>query len=208
MLALAVCGMLCGSRSLYAIAQWGQECGEEIRLALGLRKDRGPSVATLHRAFKRVEHAEFEGILKQWFGEYGLHEGRGLPWMARRCVGSMVKRSPESIWWRPMPIRLGWCWPKRRPRQGQRIGGSQTAAAGSARASAGRPCGDRRCVIGNPRPQWASARAKRGYFWVLKENCPATLEAVMTSFADPQRRARAMWRLSAMAIGKNGARWR
>lgn len=78
MLALAVCAMLCGSRSLYAIAQWGQECGEEIRLALGLRKDRGPSVATLHRAFKRVDHAEFEGILTDWFGEYGLHEGEGI----------------------------------------------------------------------------------------------------------------------------------
>jgi DDE_Tnp_1-associated len=43
MLALSVCALLCGSRSRYAISQWGRECAPEIRVALGLRAERGPS---------------------------------------------------------------------------------------------------------------------------------------------------------------------
>jgi len=31
MLALAICALLCGSRSLYAIGQWGQDCGAVAR---------------------------------------------------------------------------------------------------------------------------------------------------------------------------------
>ena len=72
MLALAVCALLCGCRSLYAISQWGQECGPEIRVALGLRRERGPSVATLHRAFRHLDHATFERVLGQWFAQQGL----------------------------------------------------------------------------------------------------------------------------------------
>ena len=72
MLALAVCALLCGCRSLYAIGQWGQDCGPESRLALGLRRDRGPSVATLHRAFRRLDHAAFEQVLGEWVAAQGL----------------------------------------------------------------------------------------------------------------------------------------
>ena len=72
MLALAVCALLCGCRSLYAISQWGRECEPELRVALGLRAERGPSVATLHRAFRRLDHAAFEGVLGQWFAAQGL----------------------------------------------------------------------------------------------------------------------------------------
>jgi DDE_Tnp_1-associated/Transposase DDE domain len=73
MLALAVCALLCGCRSLYAISQWGRECDPAIRVALGLRAERGPSVATLHRAFRRLDHAAFERVLGQWFAAQGLH---------------------------------------------------------------------------------------------------------------------------------------
>lgn len=72
MLALAVCALLCGCRSLYAISQWGRECDPAIRVALGLRAERGPSVATLHRAFRRLDHAAFEQVLGQWFAAQGL----------------------------------------------------------------------------------------------------------------------------------------
>lgn len=72
MLALSVCALLCGSRSLYAIAQWGQDCGPEIRGALGLRAERGPSVPTLHRAFRALDHAVFERVLTDWFAAQGL----------------------------------------------------------------------------------------------------------------------------------------
>lgn len=72
MLALAVCALLCGCRSLYAISQWGRECDPEIRVALGLRRERGPSVATLHRAFRHLDHAAFERVLGRWFAAQGL----------------------------------------------------------------------------------------------------------------------------------------
>jgi DDE_Tnp_1-associated/Transposase DDE domain len=78
MLALSVCALLCGSRSLYAISQWGQDCGSEIRVALGLRRERGPSVPTLHRAFRALDHAAFERVLTEWFAAQGLEAEEGL----------------------------------------------------------------------------------------------------------------------------------
>jgi hypothetical protein len=78
MLALAVCALLCGCRSLYAISQWGRECEPEIRVALGLRAERGPSVATLHRAFRRLDHAAFERVLGAWFAAQGLQPDEAL----------------------------------------------------------------------------------------------------------------------------------
>jgi hypothetical protein len=78
MLALAVCALLCGCRSLYAISQWGRECEPAIRVALGLRAERGPSVATLHRAFRRLDHAAFERVLGTWFAAQGLAPDEAL----------------------------------------------------------------------------------------------------------------------------------
>src|SRR5712691_6128642 len=78
MLALAVCALLCGCRSLYAISQWGRECDPAIRMALGLRAERGPSVATLHRAFRRLDHTAFERVLGQWFAAQGLQLDEAL----------------------------------------------------------------------------------------------------------------------------------
>lgn len=71
-LALAVCAQLCGCRSLYAIAQWGQDCGEAIREALGLSPRRGPCVATLHRVFRDLDHPAYEQVLGRWFAAQGL----------------------------------------------------------------------------------------------------------------------------------------
>ncbi|HEY7974940.1 MAG TPA: ISAs1 family transposase [Ktedonobacterales bacterium] len=78
MLALSVGALLCGCRSLYAISQWGRECEPTIRVALGLRRERGPSVATLHRAFRHLDHAAFERVLGQWFAQQGLESDEAL----------------------------------------------------------------------------------------------------------------------------------
>jgi hypothetical protein len=78
MLALAICALLCGCRSLYAISQWGRECEPELRVALGLRAERGPSVATLHRAFRHLDHAAFEQALGRWFAAQGLQPDEAL----------------------------------------------------------------------------------------------------------------------------------
>ena len=68
-LTFAVCAMLCGARSLYAIAQWGRDSGSaEVRSALGINRTSTPSVATLFalpapgerfgRAWSRDRHGD------------------------------------------------------------------------------------------------------------------------------------------------------
>lgn len=73
MLALAVCGMLCDARSLYAIAQWGREReGGAIASGLGFECGRTPCVATLFRTFRDLDVAAFERVLAAWFAAQGL----------------------------------------------------------------------------------------------------------------------------------------
>jgi hypothetical protein len=45
---------------------------------LGLRAARGPSVPTLHRAFRSLDHAAFERVLGAWFAAQGLTADEGL----------------------------------------------------------------------------------------------------------------------------------
>jgi DDE_Tnp_1-associated len=78
MLGLAVCAQVGGCRSLYAISQWGRECGPEIREALGLRAERGPSVATRHRVVRHLDHAAFERVWGQWFAAPGREPDEAL----------------------------------------------------------------------------------------------------------------------------------
>jgi hypothetical protein len=76
-LCLAVCAMLCGSCSLYAIAQWGRDQGSEIARALGFRR-KTPCVATFHRIFSRLDVDQFEAVLGRWFAQQGLPEGEAI----------------------------------------------------------------------------------------------------------------------------------
>ena len=64
-LALAVCAMLGGCRSLYAMAQWGRD-HPELAQALGFTREQTPCVATLHHVFRRLDAAAFEAALSQW----------------------------------------------------------------------------------------------------------------------------------------------
>ena len=65
-LALATVAMLCGARSLYAIAQWGREQPAAVVWALGFTRQPTPGVATLHRVFKRLDVEAFELVLAHW----------------------------------------------------------------------------------------------------------------------------------------------
>ena len=79
LLTLAVCAMLCGARSLYAIAQWGRDSGSaEVRTALGIRRSSTPSVATLFRVFRDLDREAFEARLGQWARIQGLQAGEGV----------------------------------------------------------------------------------------------------------------------------------
>lgn len=75
LLQVAVAAMLCGARSLYAIAQWSRERLEdapECLETLGLPPGRSPAVATLHRVFKALDVAAFERALSEWLLRTGV----------------------------------------------------------------------------------------------------------------------------------------
>src|SRR5215470_14949167 len=65
-LALATAAMLCGARSLYAIAQWGREQPEVVVRTMGFTRQQTPGVATLHRVFKALDVDLFEQVLATW----------------------------------------------------------------------------------------------------------------------------------------------
>ena len=75
-LALAVCAMLGGARSLYAIAQWGREHPQLTR-SLGFSREQTPCVATLHHVFRRMDVDDFESALGRWAQEC-LGEGEAV----------------------------------------------------------------------------------------------------------------------------------
>jgi len=65
-LALATGAMLCGARSLYAIAQWGRLQPPWVVRALGFTRERTPAVSTLHLVFRDLDAAAFEEALSAW----------------------------------------------------------------------------------------------------------------------------------------------
>ena len=77
-LCLAVCAMLCGAQSRYAVAQWGRDQGEEIGRALGFRRGKTPCGTTFHRIFTALDVEEFERVLGKWFAKQGLPEGEAI----------------------------------------------------------------------------------------------------------------------------------
>ena len=77
-LAFAVCAMACGARSLYAMAQWGREHWALVCEVLGIERGETPSVATLHRVFRRLDVQAFEAELGRWLRSRGLKQGEGI----------------------------------------------------------------------------------------------------------------------------------
>jgi hypothetical protein len=79
LLTFAVCAMVCGARSLYAMAQWGREQGSaEVRAALGITRASTPSVATLFRLFRDLDRDAFEAALGAGVRAQGLAAGEGV----------------------------------------------------------------------------------------------------------------------------------
>lgn len=75
LLQFSVAALLCGCRSLYAMAQWGRERVEddpEFLVGLGLPPGRSPCVATLHRVFKALDVAAFERAVSAWLARTGV----------------------------------------------------------------------------------------------------------------------------------------
>jgi hypothetical protein len=87
MLALATCAVLCGARSLYAIAQWGRDHRALVADLLGFKKGRPPCVANLHYVFRRLDVAAFERALQQW----SRGRGAGAPGDALALDGKALR---------------------------------------------------------------------------------------------------------------------
>lgn len=79
LLTLAVCAMVSGARSLYAISQWGRDHNAAgVRSALGIRHADMPSVATLFRLFRDLDREAFEAALAGWLAGQGAPRERAV----------------------------------------------------------------------------------------------------------------------------------
>ena len=77
-LAIGVCAMACGARSLYAIAQWGKQPKRLVCAALEIKRRSTPSHPQLHRTFAALDREAFEAVLAGWLAERGLIAGEGI----------------------------------------------------------------------------------------------------------------------------------
>src|SRR5437016_1956656 len=68
-LTLSCVAMLCGCRSLYAIAQFGRDRGRHFAAALGFtRRTTTPCCSTLHYVFAALDRAAFEAAVARCTG--------------------------------------------------------------------------------------------------------------------------------------------
>lgn len=65
-LTLAVVAMLSGSRSLYAIAQFGRDRGKAFAATLGFTREVPPCCTTLHYLFAALDRKAFERAIRRW----------------------------------------------------------------------------------------------------------------------------------------------
>ena len=93
-LGLAVCAMLCGARSLYAISQWGRDQRWHVSQALGFTRERTPCVSTLHQVFSRLDREAFERALGKWLADRGLEESEALAIDGKRLRGIHWEQLP------------------------------------------------------------------------------------------------------------------
>lgn len=78
LLTFAATAMLCGAKSLYAIAQWGRDYNHLAPL-LGLTRQRNgryrtPCASELHTVFARLDVARFEAALGGWVRAAGFDD--------------------------------------------------------------------------------------------------------------------------------------
>ena len=67
-LTLCSVAMLCGARSLYAIAQFGRDRGKHFAAALGFTRETTPCCTTLHYLFAALDVRAFEDAVARWAG--------------------------------------------------------------------------------------------------------------------------------------------
>jgi hypothetical protein len=77
-LALSVCGILCGARSFAAIAQWASDLTPEQLERFGSKRRRPPSEPTIRRVLQSIEAKAVDEKLGGWTFEHGLAAGAAM----------------------------------------------------------------------------------------------------------------------------------
>lgn len=87
-LAISVCGILCGARSFAAIAQWALELTPEQLQRFGSKRRRPPSEPTLRRVLQSVEAQAVDERLGRWTFKHGMVGGQALAIDGKTAGGS------------------------------------------------------------------------------------------------------------------------
>ena len=85
-LTLSSVAMLSGSRSLYAIAQFGRDYGPEFAKTLGFGNGKTPCCTALHYLFQELDAEAFERAIGRW-----LRGRRGAGWKAIALDGKTLR---------------------------------------------------------------------------------------------------------------------
>jgi predicted transposase YbfD/YdcC len=78
-LALVCCALLCGSRHLAAIAEWGRNQSADLIAALGFTRPKTPAGSTLHNLLQDLDWSELEEQLRHWVLAVEAHLGAATP---------------------------------------------------------------------------------------------------------------------------------
>ena len=78
-LALVCCALLCGSRHLTAVAEWGRNHSDELRSALGFTRPMTPAGSTLHNLLQDLDWTALEGQIRKWVTAVEAHLGAVAP---------------------------------------------------------------------------------------------------------------------------------
>jgi len=87
-LAISVCGILCGARSFAAIAQWAMELTPEQLQRFGSKRQRPPSEPTIRRVLQSIEAKAVDERLGRWTLQRGLSAGQALAIDGKAIRGS------------------------------------------------------------------------------------------------------------------------
>lgn len=118
-LAVAVCGVLAGSRSFRAIADFAASLDGEVLLRLGCRPSsvgrrlRPPSEPTIRRALTRIDAEALDGVVGEFLSQTGLYEavaidgktlrGSGQDGQApRQLMAVVTHKTPVTLAQRPI----------------------------------------------------------------------------------------------------------
>ena len=181
-LGLAVCAILCGCRSLYAISQWCRDQGLEVSGVLAFARERTPWVYTRHLVFSRLDSGGLRTAAEAMAGGTRVEGCGGL---GRRREA--VERDPRrAVAWSPPVGGL-------RPSVGREVGQQAVArkrneleAVYQLLGPAGPegPSGDGRCPV-HPAGGISEDSSKRGhYFFSVKDNQPTLKQDFADLWAD------------------------